>query len=823
MLTAAALDDPVGDPAEDLLNRDAFAATLARLIDGAGAASFRLGVFGDWGEGKTSVLRLMERHLRASGHACVWFTPWVAPTVEVGWIALLGAIAAELHLTRGALHAGTTARALTARAVPGSDLAWKLRLAQNALADPLREVAQALPREGGNAGYDGDEQTTAAPAAVSDERDAPRPAAGAPASGVDASDDDMGEGWRRLLDAIYGALVGRRLVVFVDDLDRTDAALVPKLLLTLREVLDLPGFVYVVAVSPQIVGEGLRTVHQGWAEAGRFLEKIVEVPTFVPQPREADFGRALDGFLARVGTSVRPDPVRAIAPVLPRNPRRLKLLLRYLASLRDATDRFDDEEVDWERLYLCQLLRLEFPVEAHQLADDAKAVAELASGKDREEMARRGGVRKDGAGSLAELSTRADLRHIADDKDAVRKSRFRVLCDAIRDRGSFAERALGVAQMFRLLEHPPILTWREYGRIWDDVHPLLAAGGHDEAGARVQSWLRAADSVAGTVDDEEAARARFAELFVRTVKAREGQLEAAIREDTAAALQEQLAMVRVFTDLLRLLGIGLRGFKDGALGAEAWQALVGHFYQWAHFNRPAYHARLRDDEASLLIDLAGEVPAEAAAAILASGYHDDVHHHGRGGRPESWRRAVRAAYSRLGETAAEQALETFNRPGGIRSLLLSDAPAARLLFDPDSAFHAPRIQARLRQTAQRARIDGPVYENVSAYWSQLTYGAFGEHFGAQPSYLSRLACQNLLRSAGLTAALWKAVVSRPLNPRTAGSLRQDRDHIIRLGVPARSLPTPGWLRALERMGFWASADATADATAPAEGGPATEA
>jgi hypothetical protein len=51
------------------------------------------------------------------------------------------------------------------------------------------------------------------------------------------------EEWQdgKVLHAIMEYLRGKKLVVFVDDVDRTDPALVPKMLLNLREALSLPN------------------------------------------------------------------------------------------------------------------------------------------------------------------------------------------------------------------------------------------------------------------------------------------------------------------------------------------------------------------------------------------------------------------------------------------------------------------------------------------------------------------------------------------------------------------------------------------------------
>jgi len=63
------LDNPISEFEADQLNRTSFARSISQLILNAPKnSSFRIGVYADWGEGKTSVLRLVEKLIREEGH-----------------------------------------------------------------------------------------------------------------------------------------------------------------------------------------------------------------------------------------------------------------------------------------------------------------------------------------------------------------------------------------------------------------------------------------------------------------------------------------------------------------------------------------------------------------------------------------------------------------------------------------------------------------------------------------------------------------------------------------------------------------------------------
>src|SRR5437870_2107502 len=69
--------------AEDLLNRSVFAEALCdQILHAPSGQTLRLGVYGGWGEGKTSVLQLMRLRLEGAGDVCIWITPWTATTRE---------------------------------------------------------------------------------------------------------------------------------------------------------------------------------------------------------------------------------------------------------------------------------------------------------------------------------------------------------------------------------------------------------------------------------------------------------------------------------------------------------------------------------------------------------------------------------------------------------------------------------------------------------------------------------------------------------------------------------------------------------------------
>ena len=65
--------------------------TLAEVIITA-APPFTLGLFGEWGSGKTTLMRMVDDQVRASKGKTVWFNAWKYDGKEVIWNALIQAV-----------------------------------------------------------------------------------------------------------------------------------------------------------------------------------------------------------------------------------------------------------------------------------------------------------------------------------------------------------------------------------------------------------------------------------------------------------------------------------------------------------------------------------------------------------------------------------------------------------------------------------------------------------------------------------------------------------------------------------------------------------
>ena len=105
--SARAIDEPLVEPEGDLLDMDQHAQALASYIKQDRKLPFTVGIFGEWGEGKTTMVNFVKRHLTpprplpAEGPPAplnfVTFSAWPYTTSEKLWRALILAIAKCLY------------------------------------------------------------------------------------------------------------------------------------------------------------------------------------------------------------------------------------------------------------------------------------------------------------------------------------------------------------------------------------------------------------------------------------------------------------------------------------------------------------------------------------------------------------------------------------------------------------------------------------------------------------------------------------------------------------------------------------------------------
>jgi hypothetical protein len=235
-------DRPIEAEQEDKFNRLPFASRIANTIaHRTDSSSLVVGIFGKWGEGKTSVLNLMKSALKHHDDVeVVPFNPWHFTSQE--------------QLLRGFF--ATLADALDER----------LKTAGESIGEILKKYGAALSVAS---------VTFGGMVSVN-------PGAGASQLGANLSTVDLDKLRERVERILRES--GKRVVVLIDDIDRLDRQEIQAIFKLVKLSASFSSTVYVLAFDDEMVADALGERYgKGGIEAGRqFLEKIIQVPLHLP-------------------------------------------------------------------------------------------------------------------------------------------------------------------------------------------------------------------------------------------------------------------------------------------------------------------------------------------------------------------------------------------------------------------------------------------------------------------------------------------------------------------------------------------------------------
>jgi predicted KAP-like P-loop ATPase len=294
-------DQPITSKAEDRFNRAFFATRIAETIaTRVDPSSIVLGIFGPWGDGKTSVLEMMQEALRPYPNAIVVrFNPWHFQSEDL----LLRGFFATLADAMGKSLPNMKERA--------GDLLKKYGSVLSLASITVAGVVQVAP---GNA-----------------------------AKGVGEAMSNVGlDELRRRIEGMLDES-NRRLVILIDDIDRLDREETHTIFKLVKLSASFRHTSYVLAFDDVVVSAALseRYGAGGLPDGRAFLEKIIQVPLHLPPADENSLRQlALEGVqnaLNQAGIELTQAQIDAFVrhfddALLPRleTPRRAKLLSNAL-------------------------------------------------------------------------------------------------------------------------------------------------------------------------------------------------------------------------------------------------------------------------------------------------------------------------------------------------------------------------------------------------------------------------------------------------------------------------------------------------------------
>lgn len=410
-------DAPVAKLEDDFLNRAPLAREVYSVaVNGPIEWSVRIGVYGEWGSGKTTILEFVSSFAKQDDNLVVWFNPWEHESKESLWRAFVLKLYSEVE---GKL--GITATAASARR-------------KSILVDLAKLVKPA-------AGV------------------ALRGADGAVGAGLDLLKGYFSFGSGDLKE-LATALGGKRILILIDDLDRAASALVPEILFALKEIMDFPSFSFICAFDPSVVGKVLRGQHRGFGDGLKFLEKIIDYPVWLPP--------ATDSGLLKIALAERerhcpfiPEPeLEHTLPLLAQNPRTVRQFIRVLSLLKLQIDRYYDHELRWPVVLASAVIRVRFPQLASKALSDLRFLDSIGMRNTYERRTDEGKkVDSEIESQIAKITLSAGMK-LSDSEHRSLKECMRRICDQVNLwTGTGVEE---IARLAHIVEQPSAVTLKEF-------------------------------------------------------------------------------------------------------------------------------------------------------------------------------------------------------------------------------------------------------------------------------------------------------------------------------------------------------------------------
>lgn len=298
---------------DDKLSYGAYAEGLADIID-VSKAHFVLGIYGGWGTGKTSLMKLIQAKLDGRTEL-VWFDPWLHDSAQEMRLALIQQITRHMEQKEGcAQKAQRILRSVN----------W-MRLGAIGLSAVLHQPDFNLEKV-----FDQCNATVDETAAFRTQ-------------------------FEELVDE-YTSGGDHKLVVFVDDMDRCSPDACLEILEVIRLLIGVRHTVFVMAVDQAALKQAVSLKYPGVGGlADSYLDKVIQFGFDLPPLRQNDMRRFIN--------AVAPEPIRVYAGILASagaNPRRIKRCINEFVVAKVMGDR---RKIDLDERVLAKLavLRLRWP------------------------------------------------------------------------------------------------------------------------------------------------------------------------------------------------------------------------------------------------------------------------------------------------------------------------------------------------------------------------------------------------------------------------------------------------------------------------------
>jgi len=676
--------------------------------------SVRVGLLGTWGSGKTSVAGWIEHFANSDGHKVIWYNPWSATSIDSLWLTFYQALRDGLGLE------------LSEEVAAGTPSIWAtLRMKLGKHRDAVQAVGQMR---------------------------------GAPA-GLTALALDLLKITPKEIESLRTNIGPEaRVIVIIDDLDRADPALLPKLLLSLRELLDYPGFSFLLPFDLEVVSEALTEHYPAWKTGDKFLEKILDYRLELPELTSGLCVNLFRSALVRVAPGFRLDLAGDAVEWLPPNPRRIKSLARAFQAINEELSRHNADEIDWRSLLFATVLRGE--CESFSEAWIAKVFSpdqSLAAWSFLDPPDYKKEVQKQSEEIIQAVNAPPELH-----------DRLKAICLAWLVRGDlfWIEKA---KYALRFAKAPEGLTWKEFDdalEIWTTKQDIAAI--HTYLTDQAKTDRRVESDV--MTDMANALAARY-----------QDRLDAAASSFLLAEQEGYISEANAIADLID-------GFADSTDDTDLRRLLFLRFLDvvntWAHFDTNTADVQARKREIQILTGML-KMAAEDWQ-IYADAVYELRNSVTTGANALDTK--LRPLLADFDTRATDLIVDRLQRRGEIGDLLTCERAFVlkNVLLDVAGPAWSPARSSPIEKTLANASKDANVQLNAKILLEYVVADRL-------PYLENGLLRKAFAADKRVISALWRAAVAQQIQFRMLESVRDIRDQLVKSGIPDAALPMPKWL------------------------------
>ncbi len=338
---ASITDSPIKSIGQDLLQIRTYSDALSEFIVESDTP-ITIGLQGEWGTGKTSLMAILLENLSRRNIATSWVNTW------------------EYSLFR-------SPREVSPKVLKGMLDQLERSCRERGVWESTDELDKAVKKVGRILGNIANQvlatQTGLDVLGATDRRN--------PQAEGDIAEikKDITLIIQRLIDSVHNPI--QKVVFFVDDLDRIPPADAVELLEALKNIFDIPKCVFVLAIDYDVVVKGLESkfgpkTEKNEREFRSFFDKIIQVPFSMPvgvYSMEAFLLQKMKDLGVSIDAQDRPVYVKIVSFTTGSNPRSLKRYLNSFSLINKVRAHQSEDNVASNDLMLFALLgiQISFP------------------------------------------------------------------------------------------------------------------------------------------------------------------------------------------------------------------------------------------------------------------------------------------------------------------------------------------------------------------------------------------------------------------------------------------------------------------------------